>query len=189
MSTQAFSAFLARSGQDRKGIFDRAAARLGTIASYMEKDFWVCLVLDALYHRLPAGHPRLLFRGGTSLSKAFGLIQRFSEDVDLTVYRGDLGFADQRDPAQLASLDEARQGRVHGRPAAEVQEILGRADPSAFAVGRHPPHDPLRHAGHENRPSRFVCFRHPGLSACFRCLVRNDIIAYLNIRPFCKKNI
>ena len=98
MSTQAFSAFLARSEQDRRGIFDRAAARLGTIASYMEKDFWVCLVLNALYHRLPSGHPRLLFRGGTSLSKAFGLIRRFSEDVDLTVYRGDLGFADQRDP-------------------------------------------------------------------------------------------
>lgn len=35
---------------------------------YVEKDFWVCLVLDMLYNGLPAGHPKLLFKGGTSLS-------------------------------------------------------------------------------------------------------------------------
>ena len=43
----------------------------------MEKDFWVCLVLDLLFNRLPEGHPHLLFKGGTSLSKAFGLIRGF----------------------------------------------------------------------------------------------------------------
>lgn len=94
----AYEKFLAFPAIEREKAFGKAAARLGATASYMEKDFWVCLVLDALYNRLPGGHPRLLFRGGTSLSKAFDLIQRFSEDVDLTVYRGDLGFADQRDP-------------------------------------------------------------------------------------------
>jgi hypothetical protein len=49
--------------------------------------------LDALFHRLPQGGPRLLFKGGTSLSKAFGLIHRFSEDIDITVFRDDLGQA------------------------------------------------------------------------------------------------
>lgn len=44
-----------------------------------------------LYYRLPTGGPRLLFKGGTSLSKAFGLINRFSEDIDVTVFRDDLG--------------------------------------------------------------------------------------------------
>jgi len=33
----------------------------------------------------------LLFKGGTSLSKAFGLISRFSEDIDITIFRDDLG--------------------------------------------------------------------------------------------------
>jgi predicted nucleotidyltransferase component of viral defense system len=47
--------------------------------------------LDALFNELPAGGPRLLFKGGTSLSKAFGLIARFSEDIDVTVFRDDLG--------------------------------------------------------------------------------------------------
>lgn len=94
----AYGNFLAIPARDRREMFENAAERLKTSAANVEKDFWVCLVLDALYHRLPARHPRLMFRGGTSLSKAFGLIQRFSEDVDLTVYRGDLGFTDQRDP-------------------------------------------------------------------------------------------
>ena len=44
--------------------------------------------------------PRLLFKGGTSLSKAFGLISRFSEDIDITVFRDDLGQA-----AEVAELD------------------------------------------------------------------------------------
>ena len=38
-----------------------------------------------------AGEPRLLFKGGTSLSKAYGLISRFSEDIDITVFREDIG--------------------------------------------------------------------------------------------------
>jgi nucleotidyltransferase AbiEii toxin of type IV toxin-antitoxin system len=40
---------------------------------------------------LPIGRHRFLFKGGTSLSKAYGLISRFSEDIDITVFREDLG--------------------------------------------------------------------------------------------------
>jgi hypothetical protein len=69
------------------------ATRLGTTEQNVEKDFWVCWALDALFHGLPPHGPRLLFKGGTSLSKAFGLISRFSEDIDITVFRGDLGQA------------------------------------------------------------------------------------------------
>src|SRR3546814_21020539 len=60
-----------------------AAQRLGTTPHNVEKDFWVCWTLDALFNGLPDG-PRLLFKGGTSLSKGFGLIRRFSEDIDVT---------------------------------------------------------------------------------------------------------
>ncbi|MEI9986574.1 MAG: nucleotidyl transferase AbiEii/AbiGii toxin family protein [Aliidongia sp.] len=42
--------------------------------------------LDALFNGADAGGPRLLFKGGTSLSKAFGLISRFSEDIDITIF-------------------------------------------------------------------------------------------------------
>ncbi len=54
--------------------FDTTALRLGTAPQNIEKDFWVCWTLDAVFHGLKAGGPRLLFKGGTSLSKGFGLI-------------------------------------------------------------------------------------------------------------------
>ena len=91
MTADAFASLLALSEQDRRDAFAAAARRLDTVPGYVEKDFWVCLVLDLLFNRLPAGHPKLLFKGGTSLSKAFGLIRRFSEDIDLVVHRDDLG--------------------------------------------------------------------------------------------------
>ena len=90
--------FLSASEHDRRDAFAATAQRLGTTPAYIEKDFWVCWTLDALYHGMPQDFPRLLFKGGTSLSKGFGLISRFSEDIDVTVFREDLG--------QAVSLDE-----------------------------------------------------------------------------------
>ncbi|MGO4869171.1 MAG: nucleotidyl transferase AbiEii/AbiGii toxin family protein [Roseiarcus sp.] len=74
----------------RAGLFTTTALRLGSTPQNIEKDFWVCWTLDALFNGLPVGGPRLLFKGGTSLSKGFGLISRFSEDIDVTVFRDDL---------------------------------------------------------------------------------------------------
>ena len=72
-------------------MFIGAGHRLGTAPQNIEKDFWVCWTLDALFNG-PASHgPRFLFKGGASLSKGFGLIQRFSEDIDITVFREDIG--------------------------------------------------------------------------------------------------
>ncbi len=93
MSAAAFQEVIDASPQDREGLFLATAQRLGTTLGNVEKDFWMCWTLDVLYHRLPPGGPRLLFKGGTSLSKAYGLISRFSEDIDVTVYRTDLGEA------------------------------------------------------------------------------------------------
>jgi predicted nucleotidyltransferase component of viral defense system len=87
----AFSEFLKATPQDRRDVFPGAAARLGTPVQNVEKDFWVTWTLDVLFNGLPIGRSRFLFKGGTSLSKAYGLISRFSEDIDLTVFREDLG--------------------------------------------------------------------------------------------------
>jgi hypothetical protein len=91
VSAAAYRQVIAASSRDRRDLFLAAAQRLGTPVGNVEKDFWVCWTLGELYHDLPDGSPRLLFKGGTSLSKAYGLIQRFSEDIDLTVFRDDLG--------------------------------------------------------------------------------------------------
>src|SRR6266542_1026041 len=97
-----FRRVLAASTEDRRGLFVAAAQRLGTTERYIEKDFWVCWTLDALFNeRRSADGPRLLFKGGTSLSKAFGLIARFSEDIDITVFREDLG-----QPASCEDLEQ-----------------------------------------------------------------------------------
>ena len=109
MKEDAFKSFLVLSERDRRDVFETAALRLDTLPGHAEKDFWVCLVLDALYNRLPGGHPRLLFKGGTSLSKAFGLIRRFSEDIDLVVHRSDLGFAGDRDPIIAGGLSNKKR--------------------------------------------------------------------------------
>jgi len=85
-----FKKFIAAPERDRLDIFLAASHRLGTTVQNVEKDFWVCWTLDVLYHGIPPGSPRLFFKGGTSLSKAHGLIRRFSEDIDITVFREDL---------------------------------------------------------------------------------------------------
>ena len=66
----------------------------------------------ALYNQLPDGHPNLLFKGGTSLSKAFGLIDRFSEDIDLVVYRDGLGFEGERDPTVTSNLSNRKRAAL-----------------------------------------------------------------------------
>ena len=60
------------------------------MSSDFEKDFWVCWTLDSLFNHLQPGGLRLLFKGGTSLSNAFALISRFSEDADITMFREDI---------------------------------------------------------------------------------------------------
>ena len=114
MKEDAFGSFLALSERDRQDVFESAARRLDTLSGHVEKDFWVCLVLDALYNGLSNKHPRLLFKGGTSLSKAFGLIRRFSEDIDLVVHRGDLGFAGDRDPTIADGLSNKQRNALFG---------------------------------------------------------------------------
>ena len=86
-----FLKVIAASAEDRRGLFLATANRIGTPIQNVEKDFWVVWVLDLLFNGRTSDEPRLLFKGGTSLSKAYGLISRFSEDIDITVFREDLG--------------------------------------------------------------------------------------------------
>lgn len=65
-----------------QALFINASIKKGMSPAVVEKDFWVCWILDYLFSRSPWKN-HLAFKGGTSLSKAFGLIKRFSEDIDL----------------------------------------------------------------------------------------------------------
>lgn len=76
---------------DRKALFHNTAAKMGMTDAIVEKDFWVCYMLDYLFHR-SAWKDNIAFKGGTSLSKAYGLIERFSEDIDLILDWRVLGY-------------------------------------------------------------------------------------------------
>jgi len=98
---EAYRRITAANERERQDLLVSTARRVGITEQSVEKDFWVCWTLHALFHGRRENAPRLLFKGGTSLSKAFGLISRFSEDIDITVFRHDLG-----EPVSIEDLEQ-----------------------------------------------------------------------------------
>jgi hypothetical protein len=133
-----FHRIIAASPDDRLGLFLSTAHRLGTPVQHVEKDFWVCWILDLLFNGRKDDEPRLLFKGGTSLSKAYGLISRFSEDLDITVFREDLGqdievidlenLSGKQQRKHLDNIQKACQTYINGA----LQERLNRQVEMAF---------------------------------------------------------
>ena len=76
-------AFLDLATDERRLYVEQAATQRSVSAVVLEKDFWVCWLLGVLFTSEFAGS--LVFKGGTSLSKVFGVIDRFSEDIDLSL--------------------------------------------------------------------------------------------------------
>ncbi len=77
--------------KDREVLFRNTSVKMGMSEAIIEKDFGVCYMLDYLFHRCQ-WRDNLAFKGGTSLSKAYGLIERFSEDIDLILDWRVLGY-------------------------------------------------------------------------------------------------
>lgn len=75
--------FLRADENVRKQLFQQVASKVNLAPKSVEKDFWVTQVLHALFSLPISEH--LIFKGGTSLSKAWHLIDRFSEDIDLAI--------------------------------------------------------------------------------------------------------
>lgn len=96
------------SAAERAVVFEAAAGARGLSPVLLEKDFWVCWTLERLF-ALPAMGQNLLFKGGTSLSKVYGVIERFSEDIDLSLSRDFLGFGGEREPERALSKTQQRR--------------------------------------------------------------------------------
>jgi predicted nucleotidyltransferase component of viral defense system len=69
--------------EQRRATVEQAAIQSGISAKAIEKDWWVTLTLKALFQSAYANH--IVFKGGTSLSKCWKLIERFSEDIDIAL--------------------------------------------------------------------------------------------------------
>lgn len=109
----------------RADLFGETANRMGIAGAVVEKDFWVCWVLKQLFS-IEAFSGRLLFKGGTSLSKIFRAINRFSEDIDLAVdYAAlGLGFTGSRDPQQQG-LSRTKQTKLLAEMLRDCRRYIG----------------------------------------------------------------
>ena len=109
---------------ERAELFAETADRKGLPEAIIEKDFWVCWVLKQLFS-IEALSGRLLFKGGTSLSKIFHAINRFSEDIDLAVDYAALGFIGEMDPRRGEISKTKRAGILAEMMTACQQYIAG----------------------------------------------------------------
>ncbi len=135
--TEGFQTVLVASERERRDLFLAAANRLGTAEQNIEKDFWVCWTLDKLFTGLEPDSPRMLFKGGTSLSKGYGLIERFSEDIDITVFREDIGqpatveelegLTGKKRIARLDAIRGACQQYIRGPLLEQIETLLRQA--------------------------------------------------------------
>lgn len=101
-------AFLTLAPEERRQICEVVAADLNLSPASVEKDYWVCWTLRELF-TLPGIGEHLTFKGGTSLSKGWRLIQRFSEDIDVVIDRQALGFEGERSPEAANGSNERRR--------------------------------------------------------------------------------
>lgn len=124
--------FLKLSKEEREELVRETANRLSLHTTSVEKDFWVCLLLRELFAVSEIG-PQLLFKGGTSLSKAYHVISRFSEDIDLSVDRTALAFEEGADLEKLTTgqrdnrikkLNRSTRQWVEERLVSELNERL-----------------------------------------------------------------
>lgn len=98
-------AFIKLSKKEKLNIFNQVSEKKGLPSYAVEKDWWVTLALNVIFSLSYSKH--IVFKGGTSLSKAWNLIERFSEDIDLAIDRKYLGFEGQLSKTQVKKLRKA----------------------------------------------------------------------------------
>lgn len=119
--------FVKLNANERRLFFEGAAAQRNMQPEIVEKDLWVCWTLKELF-QLPEIGEHLIFKGGTSLSKVFRIIERFSEDIDVSIDRAFLGFGGANEP-EAGGSNKEKQRRVDALKVACQQKI---------ATGLHP---------------------------------------------------
>ncbi len=121
------NSFAQLSEEERRVAFDETAAALNLPAVSVEKDFWVCWALSVLFGLEGIGE-HLVFKGGTSLSKAYKLVERFSEDIDIVIDRETLGFGGQDSPEAAPSKKQIKEAA--GKPQTKLPAVCCRQSES-----------------------------------------------------------
>src|SRR3990167_7678437 len=97
--------FISLDAKDKRAYFEVAAANLNIMPQLVEKDVWVGWILKVRCS-LPEVGTHLTFKGGTSLSKCYNVIKRFSEDIDISIERPFLSNSRAIEPDQKESSKE-----------------------------------------------------------------------------------
>lgn len=105
--------------RERSELFTETATSRGMTPAIVEKDFWVTWVLERLFQHEELAQ-LLMFKGGTSLSKAYQLIERFSEDADLVL---DWRVLEGEDP--MASRSNTKQAALNKKINEQAQDYVG----------------------------------------------------------------
>ena len=138
--------------KDRQLFFDSAVVESGIPFPILEKDFWVVWTLDRLFS-LKELKTHLTFKGGTSLSKIYNIIQRFSEDIDVSIEKEFLGFDRDNDPEKASSKKKQRaaidslakscseyvQGKLLDDLRESISDRLGSVEPWELTVDTNDP--------------------------------------------------
>lgn len=105
--------FIKSSEQDIKTIITNTAEKKGMNTAIVEKDLWLCITLDYLFHH-SKWRNQFAFKGGTCLSKVYHLIERFSEDIDLILdwqvlgYKSEEPWENRSNTKQLKFIEDSR---------------------------------------------------------------------------------
>jgi hypothetical protein len=182
--------FLQLPAERRREFCAEAQLRLGLPAASVEKDFWVCWTLRELF-ALPEWGNAFTFKGGTALSKGWKLIERFSEDIDIVVYRQFLGFGGEASPemapskkqrrARLDALRRECQARIHGGLRPTLEDRMRRSLPADARW------DLVLAAPEEDPDGQTLLFHYPeslaGTAAYVRPVVKIEMGARSDIEP------
>lgn len=106
---------------ERSALFSETAVKRTTTPAIIDKDFWVTWVLHRIFSD-PELSKLLMFKGGTSLSKAYGLIERFSEDIDLILDWRVLHAASDDNP--MAARSKSKQEKLNQQIADDAQAYI-----------------------------------------------------------------
>ncbi len=116
------SAFALEPAEERAAFIYQFAGTAKIPAYIVEKDFWVCWLLGRIFSTPGLGED-CVFKGGTSLSKVFGAISRFSEDIDLGLTPASLGWSEEElDNAPSSNQRRNRVAQVSADCAAAVEQ-------------------------------------------------------------------
>jgi len=115
-------AWLQHTPERQRELLGLASSRSGLPAGAIEKDWWVTLALNAIFQTPWAAG--LVFKGGTSLSKSWGLIDRFSEDIDLVLDRAILGYPEDLSKTKIKALRRESCAFISGEFREKLEQQL-----------------------------------------------------------------